>query len=122
MYLLDFISDLELREKITESTNKTESYNAFSKWFFFGGEGVIRENNLDDQTKVIKYNELLVNAVILQNTIDMGNAIKYLKDEGIEISKQDIKNLSLYLTSHINVCTEDVAGFYTYLGLLRTSE
>ena len=101
IYLLDFISDLKLRDKITESTNKTESYNAFSKWFFFGGEGVIRENSLDDQTKVIKYNELLANAVILQNTIDMGNTIKIMKDEGIEVSKQDIKNLSPYLTSHI---------------------
>lgn len=101
IYLLDFISNLELREKITESTNKTESYNAFSKWFFFGGEGIIRENNLDDQTKAIKYNDLLANAVILQNTIDIGNAIKQLKTEGIEVSKQDIKNLSPYLTSHI---------------------
>jgi len=101
IYLLDFISDIELRDKITESTNKTESYNAFSKWFFFGGEGVIRENNLDDQTKVIKYNELLANAVILQNTIDMGSTIKRLEDEGIEVTKQDIKNLSPYLTSHI---------------------
>lgn len=101
MYLLDFISDIKLREKITESTNKTESYNAFSKWFFFGGEGVIRENSIDEQTKVIKYNELLANAVILQNTIDMGNTIKRLKDDGVEVSKQDIKNLSPYLTSHI---------------------
>jgi len=79
MYLLDFISDIKLREKITESTNKTESYNDFSKWFFFGGEGVIRENSIDEQTKIIKYNELLANAVILQNTIDMGNTIKRLK-------------------------------------------
>lgn len=101
LYLLDFISNLELREKITESTNKTESYNAFSKWFFFGGEGVIRENNLDDQTKVIKYNDLLANAVILQNTIDIGNAIKQLQADGVEVSKQDIKNVSPYLTSHI---------------------
>lgn len=101
MYLFDFISDIELREKITESTNKTESYNAFSKWFFFGGEGIVRENSLDAQTKVIKYNELLANAVILQNTIDMGSTIKRLKDEGIEVSRQDIKNLSPYLTSHI---------------------
>lgn len=101
MYLLDFISELELREKITESTNKTESYNAFSKWFFFGGEGVIRENDLDEQSKVIKYNELLANAVILHNAVDMGNAIKCLRYEGIEMSKQNIKNLSPYMTSHI---------------------
>lgn len=101
MYLLDFISDIELREKITESTNKTESYNAFASWSFFGGEGVIRENNLDDQTKSVKYNDLLANILILQNTIDMENVVKQLKGENIEVSKQDIKHLSPYLTSHI---------------------
>lgn len=101
MYLLDFISDIELREKITESTNKTESYNAFASWSFFGVEGVIRENNLDDQTKSVKYNDLLANILILQNTIDMENVVKQLKGENIEVSKQDIKHLSPYLTSHI---------------------
>ncbi|MDK2587516.1 Tn3 family transposase [Romboutsia sedimentorum] len=113
MYLLDFISDIELREKITESINKTESYNAFASWSFFGGEGVIRENNLDDQTKSVKYNDLLANILILQNTIDMENVVKQLKSEGIDVSKQDIKNLSPYLTSHIKRFGEyviDLAG------------
>ena len=101
VYLLDFISNIELREKITESTNKTEAYNAFMKWILFGGDGVIRENDLDEQTKIIKYNELLANILIFQNTVDMMNAIKSLRDDGIEVSKDDIKNLSPYLTSHI---------------------
>ncbi|MGL4450006.1 MAG: Tn3 family transposase [Sarcina sp.] len=39
--------------------------------------------------------------MILQNTIDMENVVKQLKKEGIEVSKQDMKNLSPYLTSHI---------------------
>lgn len=100
VYLLDFISNIELREKITESTNKAEAYNAFMKWILFGGDGVIRENDLDEQTKIIKYNELLTNILIFQNTVDMMNAIKSLRDDGIEVSKDDIKNLSPYLTSH----------------------
>ena len=62
---------------------------------------VLYENSLDAQTKVIKYNELLANALILQNTIDMGNTIKRLKGEGVELTRQDIKSLSPYLTSHI---------------------
>lgn len=66
-----------------------------------GGKGVIRENSLDDQTKVIKYNELLASAMILQNTIDMGSTIKRLKGEGIEVTRQDIRSLSPYLNSHI---------------------
>lgn len=101
IYLLDFISDMDLREKITESTNKTELYNSFSKYFLFGGDGIIRANDLDEQTKIIKYNDLLANAIILLNTIDMENTIIELKKEGIKITKEDIKTLSPYLTSHI---------------------
>lgn len=101
IYLLEFISNIRLREKITESTNKTEAYNAFMKWILFGGDGVIRENDLDEQTKVVKYNELLANILIFQNTVDMMDAIKKLNSDGIEVSKEDIKNLSPYLTSHI---------------------
>ena len=36
-FLLNYISDLELRDQITATTNKVEAYNGFSKWLFFGG-------------------------------------------------------------------------------------
>lgn len=102
IYLLDFISDSKLRIQITESTNKTESYNGFSKWFFFGGEGIICENDLEEQSKIIKYNDLLSNAVILQNTVDINYAIEKIKNEkGIPITRAEIKALSPYMTSHI---------------------
>lgn len=71
------------------------------RWILFGVDGVIREKDLDEQTKIIKYNELLANILIFQNTVDMMNAIKSLRDDRVEVSKDDIKNLSPYLTSHI---------------------
>lgn len=94
IYLLEFISNVELREKITESTNKVEAYNWFLKWFFFGGEGIICENDPDEQNKIIKYNELLANAVILHNVIDINIALEKLVAEGVIVTKEDIKSLS----------------------------
>ncbi|MCD0252337.1 transposase, partial [Xanthomonas campestris] len=38
LFLLQYISNRELREQITASTNKVEAYNGFAKYFFFGGE------------------------------------------------------------------------------------
>jgi TnpA family transposase len=70
VFLLHYLSDLELRQQITESTNKAEAYNGFAKWLFFGGEGVVANNDPEEQQKVIKYNDLAANAVILQNVID----------------------------------------------------
>jgi TnpA family transposase len=101
VYLLDFISNIELREKITESTNKTEAYNGFSKWFFFGGDGIMCENDPEEQSKIIKYNDLLANAVILHNVVDISNAIERLNEEGIVVTREDIKVMSPYMTSHI---------------------
>ncbi len=101
IFLLKYISDIELRQQITSSTNKIESYNGFSKFFLFGGEGVISENDPDEQEKRIKYNDLVSNAVILQNVVDMTYILKEFYDNGVEFTKSDVAALSPYLTRHI---------------------
>ncbi|QVK18627.1 Tn3 family transposase [Mycoplasmatota bacterium] len=88
IYLLEFISNLQLREKITEDTKKTEAYIGFSKWFFFGGEGIMCENDPEEQSKIIKYNDLLANTVILHNVIDISDAIRKLINDGIPVQEK----------------------------------
>lgn len=53
IFLLQYISDSQLRQQITAATNKAESYNGFSKWFFFGGEGIIGYNDPEEQEKLL---------------------------------------------------------------------
>lgn len=101
IFLLDYISDMELREQITATTNKVEAYNGFSKWLFFGGEGVIADNDPEEQEKVIKYNDLVANAVIFQNVVDQTRILRMLKEEGFPVSREDVATLSPYVTSHI---------------------
>lgn len=101
VFLLKYISDIELREQIGATTNKVEAYNGFSKWSFFGGEGVIAENDPEEQEKRIKYKDLVVNIIIFQNVVDMTRAIRDLQGEGFEISQDDLATLSPYLTRHI---------------------
>ena len=45
VFLLQYLSDPQLRQQITDRTNKVEAYNGFAKWLFFGGEGIIAEFN-----------------------------------------------------------------------------
>lgn len=101
IFLLDYISDMELREQITATTNKVEAYNGFSKWLFFGGDGVIADNDPEEQEKVIKYNDLVANAVIFQNVVDQTRILRILKEEGFPINREDVATLSPYVTSHI---------------------
>lgn len=69
IYLLRWISQKEMRQEVTATTNKIESYHAFTKWLDFGGD-VITENDLNEQQKRVRYIDLVASAVILQNTVD----------------------------------------------------
>ncbi len=100
-FLLSYISDLELRDQITATTNKVEAYNGFSKWLFFGGEGIIADNDPEEQEKVIKYNDLVANAVIFHNVVDQTRILRELKEEGFPVTREDVATLSPYVTSHI---------------------
>jgi TnpA family transposase len=100
IFLLDWISSLPLRQHVTGTTNKIESYNGFSKWLSFGGE-VIGENDPDEQQKHLRYNDLVATAVILQNTVDMARIVADLKREGWKVSPADLAFLSPYQTSTV---------------------
>jgi len=101
LFLLQYISDRELREQITASTNKVEAYNGFSKYFFFGGEGVIADNDPLEQEKAVKYNDLVANAVIFHNVVEQTRIIKTLMRAGWKITQEGVAALSPYVTSHV---------------------
>lgn len=101
-FLLKYINDVELRRTIHAATNKSEEFNNFTKWLFFGGEGIIAENIRHEQRKVIKYNHLVANMVILHNVQWMSRKLKELQIQGYPIDDHVLKGLSPYRTSHIN--------------------
>ena len=68
----------------------------------FGGEGVIAENQRHQQRKIIKYNHLAANLVILHNVNAMTHVLNDLKREGFEITDELVAGLAPYRTSHIN--------------------
>ncbi|NTU82553.1 MAG: Tn3 family transposase [Chloroflexales bacterium] len=101
LFLLRYISDPPMRAEITAETNKVEAYNGFSKWLSFGNGGVLRDRDPEESEKVVKYCDVLANAVILHNAYDMTTAVRDLIDEGVNVRIADIARLSPYLTSHI---------------------
>jgi len=102
MFLLNYINDVELRRSIHAATNKSEEFNNFVKWLFFGGEGIIAENVRHEQRKVIKYSQLVANMVILHNVQWMSRKLKELQVQGYQVGEPVLKALSPYRTTHIN--------------------
>jgi TnpA family transposase len=102
MFLLNYINDVELRRSVHAATNKSEEFNNFVKWLFFGGEGIIAENLRHEQRKVIKYSQLVANMVILHNVQWMSRKLKELQSRGYQVGEPVLKALSPYRTTHIN--------------------
>ncbi len=101
VFLLQFLSDEKLREVIQSTTNKMEQFNAFCKWLLFGGEGKISDNMPEDQEKRIKYNDLIANCVILNNTVELSDKLNALAQEGYVLTKDELAALSPYQTQHV---------------------
>ena len=78
LFLLKYLNDPELRRNIHAATNKSEQFNDFAQWLMFGGDGTIAENVRHEQRKVIKYNHLVANMVILYNVQWMSRRIREL--------------------------------------------
>lgn len=111
MFLLRYVGDIELRRMIQSETNKSEQFNAFAKKLFFGGEGEIAENLRHEQQKVIKYNHLVANMVILHNVVSMSRVLKQLQAEGVEINQEILAGLAPYRLEHINRFGDYVLDF-----------
>ncbi|MCH7313121.1 Tn3 family transposase [Acinetobacter sp. ANC 3882] len=101
-FLLKYIGDADLRKTISAATNKSEEFNQFIKWLFFGNQGVIAENIRYEQRKVIKYNQLVANLAILHNVEAMTGVLKQLQSEGEFINEEVLGGLAPYRTEHIN--------------------
>ena len=114
IFLLQYLADRELRQQITEMTNKVESYNGFAQWIFFGGEGILAENDPEEQEKLIKYNDLVANALIFQNVVEVSRILHELMAEGYPVKREDVAALSPYLTRHI----KRFGGYFIDLSVL----
>ena len=102
-FLLRYISDPELRRTINAETNKTEEFHNFAGWAFFGGEGIMAENVRHEQRKVVKYNHLVANMIILNNVHRMSRVLKDMQQAGtFKIGDQMLAALSPHRTIHIN--------------------
>src|ERR1700679_2662668 len=83
------------------SATKIERHHKFAKHLAFGEHGLLRSNDPSDQEKAIVYNELVANAVVLQNVVDQTQALHALKSEGTRFSNADLAHLSPYGTSNL---------------------
>ncbi len=96
---------------MTRTTNKVESFLAFASHLNFGSAGVSTTNNSVEQEKRTLYNQLICNAVMLQNVADQTQVLNAIQREGHSYSRTDLEFFSPYGTSHLKRFGEYRAEF-----------
>ncbi len=102
VFLLQYISEAELRQMIQAATCKSEEFNDFLQWVLFGGEGVIAQNLRHEQRKIIKYNHLVANLLILHNVATMTKTLGLLMHQGYLIDDEIMGKMSPFRKSTFN--------------------
>ena len=100
-FLLDYVANKELRQTITATTNKVESYHRLEDWIRFGSRFLVASNDPDEMEKAVKHTDLIANCIMLQNVIDITDICHALIQEGYTITEEDLSHLSPYITEQI---------------------
>lgn len=99
-FLLEFISNKQLRLTIQAETSKIESFHAFHDWVTFGGHTITTGDPVE-QAKRNKYIDLVGNIVMLHNVIDLTEVLHKMTEKGEPVTLELAKHLSPYLNGQI---------------------
>ncbi|PLS84566.1 MAG: hypothetical protein CYG60_17240 [Actinobacteria bacterium] len=55
----------------------------------------------EDREKRLKFNQLLADSLVLQNAADMTRVLRSLAQEGYPLRREEVSQLSPYLTEHV---------------------
>jgi hypothetical protein len=98
--LLHYISDTDFRFSIRAETTKIESFHDFMDWIAFGGN-VIKSGDPVEQSKRMKYLDVIANAIMLQNVVALTDVLIAMANEGFVITQAHLAGLGPYVREHI---------------------
>jgi len=103
LYLLRFIDDDSYRRRILIQLNRGEGRHQLARVLFHGKRGELRQRYREGQEDQLGALGLVVNLVVLWNTIYMDAALDQLRADGYEVLADDVARLSPLSFKHINM-------------------
>lgn len=100
-YILRYLTDSALRDKVQRQLNKGEHRHALSRWIFFANNGKFQVGEYEEIMNKASCLSLVSNAVLYWNTVKMSDAVSQLKDNGESISDKSLSHISLLPRSHV---------------------
>src|SRR5256714_12360494 len=90
LYLLNYLDDEAYRRRILTQLNRGESRHAVARAIFHGQRGELRQRYREGQEDQLGALGLVVNAIVLWNTLYMEAALTQMRAEGCEVQVADV--------------------------------
>jgi TnpA family transposase len=103
IHLLDYCNDQPFRRRILTQLNRGESRHALARDVCHGHRGELRQRYRQGQEEQLGALGLIVNTIVLYNTIYTQRALDHLAASGVLIEDADIERLSPLGTEHITL-------------------
>jgi TnpA family transposase len=102
VFICKYLLDKSMRKKINAQLNKGEQLHGLRAFLWFGGDGIIRKKQENDQQITARSLNLLTNIIIVWNTVYIQEIVKQLQLEGFQINQADFEHISPAPFEHIN--------------------
>jgi TnpA family transposase len=102
IYLLEYIGDESYRRRVLTQLNRGEGRHSLSRAVFHGQRGELRQRYREGQEDQLGALGLVVNCIVLWNTIYMDQAVTQLDVEGLCPDDADVVRLSPLGHEHLN--------------------
>ena len=103
LYLLRFIDDAAYRRRILVQLNRGEGRHQLARIVFHGKRGELRQRYREGQEDQLGALGLMVNVIVLWNTIYMEAALNQLRADGFDVRPEDVARLSPLGFDHVNM-------------------
>jgi TnpA family transposase len=103
LYLLSYLDDETYRRRILTQLNRGEGRHSVARTVFHGQRGEVRQRYREGQEDQLGALGLVVNVLVLWNTLYMDAALAHLRRTGVEVKPEDVARLSPLGHEHINV-------------------
>ena len=100
--MLACADDEHYRRRILRQLNRGESRHSVARAVFHGQRGELRQRYREGQEDQLGALGLVVNAIVLWNTLYMAAALKELSCVGYAVCPEDVARLSPLIRRHLN--------------------
>jgi len=103
LFVLNYIDDEAYRRRILTQLNRGEGRNKLARVVFYGQRGELRQRYREGQENQLTALGLVVNAIIVWNTLYLERALDALRAAGHTVRDEDVARLSPLVHEHVNV-------------------